>query len=444
LPDESENEWPSQRFLRQGVRTNGWVLLDQVPLWYEIWRNMNGFMAGVSPEHTMNNLREHLAPVPGSGSDRLMPHITPESADAFYKEMTADTKDNGFDIIKVDFQSNNYSFNKGSENAILGVHYNNTALEENCAEKGLQLLNCIAQQNFNVFNHRYSSLIRGSVDYKTSTKSFDLTLVQNFTNAFWLGHTHWIDQDMFYANFEETALTMAVARAVSGGPVYLSDETSNIDASSLEALYYEDGRLLGTRAPAVPLPESLMRDPYFDGGAFRTIAPLENGSAVIFAVNLNHDEQAIEAGISENDYSYAGGMIQPYEGLWELPKEGILLYNQFEREATVLDDTYSFELVSRKGQIFQLSPIKDGWSVIGRPDKYLCASGFNLLEIDKKSIKIRMIEDGPLMLWAGSKIPASENFEFTELSKGLWQGELKNPNTEKVYTITAKPEKNHL
>ncbi|MDA1231993.1 MAG: HlyD family efflux transporter periplasmic adaptor subunit [Planctomycetota bacterium] len=44
LPDHSEtNPWPPDRFLRQGVRTNGWVLLDQVPLWFEVWRKLNGF-----------------------------------------------------------------------------------------------------------------------------------------------------------------------------------------------------------------------------------------------------------------------------------------------------------------------------------------------------------------------------------------------------------------
>ena len=41
----SEQEWPSDRFLRQGVRANGWVLLSQVPLGYEIWRQLNGFPA---------------------------------------------------------------------------------------------------------------------------------------------------------------------------------------------------------------------------------------------------------------------------------------------------------------------------------------------------------------------------------------------------------------
>ncbi len=42
-PDESKQPWPEGRFVRQGVRANGWVQLDTVPLWYEIWRRINGF-----------------------------------------------------------------------------------------------------------------------------------------------------------------------------------------------------------------------------------------------------------------------------------------------------------------------------------------------------------------------------------------------------------------
>ncbi len=43
VPDEDDNPWPEYPYLRQGVRVHGWVLLDQVPLGYELWRRMNGF-----------------------------------------------------------------------------------------------------------------------------------------------------------------------------------------------------------------------------------------------------------------------------------------------------------------------------------------------------------------------------------------------------------------
>jgi multidrug efflux pump subunit AcrA (membrane-fusion protein) len=37
-----EDLWPSSELLRQGVRARGWVQMNQVPLWFEIWRQING------------------------------------------------------------------------------------------------------------------------------------------------------------------------------------------------------------------------------------------------------------------------------------------------------------------------------------------------------------------------------------------------------------------
>lgn len=49
-PDPEERQpWPEGRVLRPGVRANGWVLLNRVPLWKEIWRQLNGFPPTVPP-----------------------------------------------------------------------------------------------------------------------------------------------------------------------------------------------------------------------------------------------------------------------------------------------------------------------------------------------------------------------------------------------------------
>lgn len=42
LPSPGE-KWPESRFIRQGTRVNGWVLLNNVSLGYELWRQFNGF-----------------------------------------------------------------------------------------------------------------------------------------------------------------------------------------------------------------------------------------------------------------------------------------------------------------------------------------------------------------------------------------------------------------
>ena len=49
LPNEDDDiSWPSNRYLRQGVRVNGWVMLRQVTLGYEMWRQLNGFPVIIS------------------------------------------------------------------------------------------------------------------------------------------------------------------------------------------------------------------------------------------------------------------------------------------------------------------------------------------------------------------------------------------------------------
>lgn len=41
IPDNTDQPWPKQ--IRNGSGTQGWVMLDDVPVWYEIWRQLNGF-----------------------------------------------------------------------------------------------------------------------------------------------------------------------------------------------------------------------------------------------------------------------------------------------------------------------------------------------------------------------------------------------------------------
>jgi len=43
VPEPGGEPWPSPRFLRQGVRTKAWVLLERVSLGFELWRRFNGF-----------------------------------------------------------------------------------------------------------------------------------------------------------------------------------------------------------------------------------------------------------------------------------------------------------------------------------------------------------------------------------------------------------------
>lgn len=58
-PDPSDEPWPKQ--LRNGSGIKGWVMLDDVPVWYEMWRQLNGFPPSLYSEP----LEEAIRPVEG-------------------------------------------------------------------------------------------------------------------------------------------------------------------------------------------------------------------------------------------------------------------------------------------------------------------------------------------------------------------------------------------
>lgn len=54
VPDKDDEPWPKQ--LRMGSGTKGWVMLNNVRVWFEIWRQLNGFPASLyeQPEDPMS------------------------------------------------------------------------------------------------------------------------------------------------------------------------------------------------------------------------------------------------------------------------------------------------------------------------------------------------------------------------------------------------------
>lgn len=49
-PDPDDEPWPDQ--LRMGTGAKGWVMLDDVPIWFELWRQLNGFPPSIYQDAT--------------------------------------------------------------------------------------------------------------------------------------------------------------------------------------------------------------------------------------------------------------------------------------------------------------------------------------------------------------------------------------------------------
>lgn len=69
VPDKTDDPWPKQ--LRMGSGTKGWVMLDDVPVWFEIWRQLNGFPPTIYdvPEDPMVETKKEKEDKNGKKSD---------------------------------------------------------------------------------------------------------------------------------------------------------------------------------------------------------------------------------------------------------------------------------------------------------------------------------------------------------------------------------------
>jgi hypothetical protein len=120
----------------------------------------------------------------------------------------------------------------------------------------------------------------------------------------------WGDHDMFHSNDPVSGKVMAISKAVSGGPVYLSDNPKDFVAHNVRPLCDEDGRLLRPLAPACATPESLFIDPFAEAKAFRAIAPLPGGAAALVAYNLTEPSRPVTAWVEPADHASAGVLLQ--------------------------------------------------------------------------------------------------------------------------------------
>lgn len=66
VPDPEDRAWPEQGHVRQGTKAMAWVILNRVPLWYELWRRFNLF----PPDYQERppSLLDTLLPKAGRGS----------------------------------------------------------------------------------------------------------------------------------------------------------------------------------------------------------------------------------------------------------------------------------------------------------------------------------------------------------------------------------------
>lgn len=83
-------------------------------------------------------------------------------------------------------------------------------------------------------------------------------------NSLWMGEMIWPDWDMFKSD-HECAKFHGGSRAISGGPVYVSDSVGDHDFELIKMLVFPDGTIPKCERFALPTRDCLFKNPLFDG-----------------------------------------------------------------------------------------------------------------------------------------------------------------------------------
>ena len=246
------------------------------------WHALHGYWRGVSPDlgskagfnatNTMPHLSDHLLsvePILAWDSVSLFGvGLVPDEKDlaTFYNNLHSPLIAAGVDGVKVDVQSGLASLGGGNGGGSRIARMYVKALENSVSARftpengGPSCINCMCHSTENLYHYQTTAVARASDDfYPTRSDSHTVHLVNVAYNSLFIGEICLPDWDMFTSTCEAAELH-AAARAVSGGPVYVSDKPGEHNGGLLKRLVLKDGSVLRCLRPGRPTRDCLFAD----------------------------------------------------------------------------------------------------------------------------------------------------------------------------------------
>ena len=205
-----------------------------------VWHAFEGYWAGIHKDGELYKTHKDMFFETPTGW--IVPGETEVKAFKFWDMQHSYLKEQGIDFVKVDNQaaaSNKYDNILPGATAASILH---TAVEKSVFKNfNGAMINCMGSKMENILTRPKSAISRNSDDfYPNAEHGFITHIVQNVYVSPVHNQIHHCDFDMFWTK-HKTATVSAVLRAISGGPVYVSDEVGNTKAEQLKPLVTPNG-----------------------------------------------------------------------------------------------------------------------------------------------------------------------------------------------------------
>lgn len=142
---------------------------------------------------------------------------------------------------------------------------------------------------------KQTAVVRASDDfYPRDPVSHTIHIASVAYNSIFLGEIMQPDWDMFHS-LHPAAEYHASARAISGGPIYVSDAPGKHNFDLLKKIVLPDGSVLRARLPGRPTKDCLFADPTRDGASLLKIWNMNKYNGVIGVYNCQGAAWSSEA-----------------------------------------------------------------------------------------------------------------------------------------------------
>lgn len=326
-----------------------------------VWHALGGYWGGIEPGSSAALAEaSHLY---GTASGKLLPYPEAERGYGFYRDWYELLRRQGIDFVKVDGQSAVKNYYENDIPVCQAARETHKALEGAAgAYMGSRLINCMGMGMENVMGRQGSAMSRNSDDFvPDNPQGFIEHLLQNAYNAPWHDEFYYCDWDMFWTSHPD-AKKHALLRAVSGGPVYVSDRIGETDPDTVWPLVYEDGSLLRMDRAAKPAFDCMFTDPSKEG-----LLKLTN----IAGCGRGGERGGILAVYNISPAAGTGTICAA-----DIPELGKQEYYCYDWTAgrgrrTAYEEAFPVTLEAGGFALYLFVPCHDGFGVLGLADKFV-------------------------------------------------------------------------
>ena len=325
-----------------------------------MWHPTTGYWKGINPDGPIYaELKDSLF---FASNDRYIHGYTEEDAYKFYKAFHDFLKDCGTEFVKIDNQTMIRRFYKGEAPVGQIARDVHRAIERSVDEHwgATTMINCMGMGSEDMFNRPMSSVSRCSGDFQPENREwFIMHLLMCSYNCLIQGQIFWGDWDMWWTD-DGQAFKNSVLRAMSGGPIYISDKMERSRAEVLLPLVLSDGRILRCDRPATPAADCLVSNPEADKKIFK-VQNVCGNAGVLATFNLDSEEAAVSGTVSPAD-------------VYGLEGEEFAVYEHFSGELKMMGKNDKFDLTLNDHddiRLYVIVPVVDGFAPIGLLDKFI-------------------------------------------------------------------------